>query len=817
MNKKHFCLLPPFIRKFGMIPESYKIAMTYEEQLLWLCKYVEDTGLEIENIKVALQNIEDEFNSQVERIDTLFSNDEILNNLIASLSERVDSIATETSGNTTAINNLPNTYGIHSLSQDVILSDENVDLEKGYYYTGNYQVLSDDTPAQTYIEKDSYFYYSPTAGAGYTPCFKVFNIDDDPTQFYSIIDWDFSLQAWDKEDLTYTKTVNASSTDTEVPSAKAVYQAIQGGGGGGGTTDYDMLSNRPQINGVTLTGNLSSSDLGIDGIPILDSDFNVWETDSGIYKVEQGVKIVYGTGTLPNDEHTVKNDIAILIVGKYNSTHFDFTLIDKESNLALNDSALYQGHSIVVDSYTVNGEIYQVISPNSNYESMDRMTTSITPYVTDLQYPSAKAVYDFVQDEQQNYFSNIYNLEYAESIPSATTHNANGWYQMGSGITSEIVPAGTYLIIGQYQNQANNATGVVTNRLKVDGNEVQGARITVPVVGNVYVSGSGISIVTFNTTTSHTFTVEGYGNVSWKDGDNYRVKLINLSVGNIISPDMGTLESISVTSNPTKLVYNAGEYFNSTGCVITATYTNGTVNVTPNCNFVCHNPLQEGDSSVTVEFEDKVTYITITTNPALVQAPASTKLLMHLNSDLKNAVTNSTTGITGTYSRTEGKFDYGHQTSGSTNMLGLQGFGNTSTNWGLGWWTKAGQSNAGNVSFNAKETNSSSYVSMLTMGQSGTDRYLSPNASAFTISNPVIDTPVSADSLYGNWNYYAIQINNGVFYGYINGVLTYHADVVLKVDLGYLQNNNSSTGNAIDEIIIADDNVYQVNRNEWKL
>ena len=35
------------------------------------------------------------------------------------------------------------------------------------------------------------------------------------------------------------------------------------GGGGGGTTDYNNLQNQPQINGVTLTGNKTSSDLGI--------------------------------------------------------------------------------------------------------------------------------------------------------------------------------------------------------------------------------------------------------------------------------------------------------------------------------------------------------------------------------------------------------------------------------------------------------------------------------------------------------------------------------------------------------------------------
>lgn len=35
-----------------------------------------------------------------------------------------------------------------------------------------------------------------------------------------------------------------------------------GGGGGGGTTNYNQLSNKPQIGGVTLSGNKSLSDLG---------------------------------------------------------------------------------------------------------------------------------------------------------------------------------------------------------------------------------------------------------------------------------------------------------------------------------------------------------------------------------------------------------------------------------------------------------------------------------------------------------------------------------------------------------------------------
>lgn len=40
------------------------------------------------------------------------------------------------------------------------------------------------------------------------------------------------------------------------------------GGGGGGTTDYENLENKPSINGITLSGNLTSGDLGLPDITV---------------------------------------------------------------------------------------------------------------------------------------------------------------------------------------------------------------------------------------------------------------------------------------------------------------------------------------------------------------------------------------------------------------------------------------------------------------------------------------------------------------------------------------------------------------------
>ena len=40
-------------------------------------------------------------------------------------------------------------------------------------------------------------------------------------------------------------------------------EVIEAGGGGGGTTNYNLLSNKPQINGVTLSGEMTAADLSL--------------------------------------------------------------------------------------------------------------------------------------------------------------------------------------------------------------------------------------------------------------------------------------------------------------------------------------------------------------------------------------------------------------------------------------------------------------------------------------------------------------------------------------------------------------------------
>lgn len=55
------------------------------------------------------------------------------------------------------------------------------------------------------------------------------------------------------------------------PQSRIEKLILEGGGGGGGTSDYNQLNHKPSINGETLSGNKTSSDLGLQAALTFDS------------------------------------------------------------------------------------------------------------------------------------------------------------------------------------------------------------------------------------------------------------------------------------------------------------------------------------------------------------------------------------------------------------------------------------------------------------------------------------------------------------------------------------------------------------------
>lgn len=109
-------------------------------------------------------------------------------------------------------------------------------------------------------------------------------------------------------------------------------EAIEaGGGGGGGTTNYNGLSNKPQINSVTLQGNKSLADLGI-VFPTIDAALSTASENAVQNKVvktaldaKQAV-LTFDNAPTQNSNNPVKSGgIYTALAGKQNTLTFDST------------------------------------------------------------------------------------------------------------------------------------------------------------------------------------------------------------------------------------------------------------------------------------------------------------------------------------------------------------------------------------------------------------------------------------------------------------------------------------------------------------
>ena len=104
---------------------------------------------------------------------------------------------------------------------------------------------------------------------------------------------------------------------------------IEAGGGGGGTTNYNGLTNKPQINDVTLQGNKSLNDLGIN-IPTVDSALSGTSENPVQNKVIKGAldgkqdKLVFDNVPTENSSNPVKSGgVFSGLAGKQDTLTFD--------------------------------------------------------------------------------------------------------------------------------------------------------------------------------------------------------------------------------------------------------------------------------------------------------------------------------------------------------------------------------------------------------------------------------------------------------------------------------------------------------------
>jgi hypothetical protein len=120
----------------------------------------------------------------------------------------------------------------------------------------------------------------------------------------------------------------------------------------------------------------------------------------------------------------------------------------------------------------------------------------------------------------------------------------------------------------------------------------------------------------------------------------------------MVTVNAATLQSIAITSQPTKTVYVQGETLNLSGLVVTGTYSDGTTKAeTVSLSSISgYNSNTVGQQTLTVTVGGKTTTFTVTVNPAVLQsiavttAPSKTVYVKGEPLDISGMV------ITGTYS-----------------------------------------------------------------------------------------------------------------------------------------------------------------------
>jgi hypothetical protein len=92
----------------------------------------------------------------------------------------------------------------------------------------------------------------------------------------------------------------------------------------------------------------------------------------------------------------------------------------------------------------------------------------------------------------------------------------------------------------------------------------------------------------------------------------------------VVSAQDVTLSSIAVTTQPNTTIYTVGDILNTTGLVVTGTYSDGsTANVTSSCSFSPTTLSTSGTQTITVSYSGKTTTFNVTVNAAKTLASIS--------------------------------------------------------------------------------------------------------------------------------------------------------------------------------------------------
>lgn len=220
-------------------------------------------------------------------------------------------------------------------------------------------------------------------------------------------------------------------------------------GGGGGTSDYTDLANKPQINGVTLTENMSSADLGLQAeitannklSSDLVDDANatnqfVTSSEKSTWNGKQNALSFDPTPTDGSTNPVESNGIYDALAGKadksttYTKNDIDFLLTKKQGTLTSAQLAAANS-GITADKVGQYDDIYAVMNYNAlNHNGIFRGKDLTNVYTIDEMYSMIHAgTFDdlFLGD----YFTKSITTDIMTRFTGAEFESGTTYYEMG--------------------------------------------------------------------------------------------------------------------------------------------------------------------------------------------------------------------------------------------------------------------------------------------------------------------------------------------------------------------------------------------------
>lgn len=419
--------------RFGTIPESFYEAMTYEEQIMWLYKAIQDIKKSSTNYNYELLENKPSING-IELIRGLNSNALGLQEKlqagsgIAINGNVISATGGGGSGGTDNYNDLLNKPSINGIElignktfQDLGLNFPTKQIYKNVTEISGVEVSTGTLFDLTSTSVGSNIpQWTATSGAKayLIPLASIPNFDGESIKFkvtgrcsnvmyFSSVGNPFytinpsELLSKSATNLQYTEQLveetfftitdpsnyyiifQFTDTDFDEPILQVETTIIDMG------SDYNELDNKPSINGVPLVGNKTSSDLHIEGASnVHNLQNNIILTDGNSSTLEEGFYLT-GEYRIYHNQATTEN----IYFGQDSLIYFDST-----------NQAFFDGFKVVTMGTNSQQEVIWFIGINGINVDYDEIQD--TPY----KYPTSRAVYNGLQKVNNFYTELNYSL-----------------------------------------------------------------------------------------------------------------------------------------------------------------------------------------------------------------------------------------------------------------------------------------------------------------------------------------------------------------------------------------------------------------------